>query len=411
MLLRSSSTPVLGSQASSGLFLDGVNGGDGEVGVPLFADSAKQFSFPCAQSGFQSISSFASPASQHMTAACDDTCSLDGKSWDFDGEVVPWPNFRRTQSETDLQSLGRSSSAPAKVAAESLLHGTDSSYDDFHVSSSRKQWSRRVMSHKRLQSIPSFSFSGHESEDDEDFEENGSKCNTNMLVGPENNSIDTFKNNLFVSGESNFIDSPNYLKLDDGFIQQEVNFPMDPGLDLVEHQNHRGSQGKELSLGASESLVAKQEVADASKEVRLTHNFKADSEIKSSEFLERGMGEIHSYGSEIGQNGMSLLGLSGVYDGGPPPLFLVRGLGMHVADPPVAMGGGGSGGKSFPKFSTGGDGDGFGADFSSIEEYYQSMLEEDPGNPLLLRNYAQFLYEVSINGNFNFYESSESVNS
>eukprot|EP01018_Ginkgo_biloba_P015944 Gb_02207 [translate_table: standard] len=166
---RSSSTPVLGSQASSGLFLDGVNGGDGEVGVPLFADNAKQFSFPCVQSGFQSISNFASPASQHMTATCDDTCSLDAKRWDFDGEVVPWLNFRQTQSETDLQSLGRSSSTPAKVVAKSLLHGTDSSYDDFHVSSSRKQWSRRLMSRKRLQSIPSFSFSEHESEDDEDL--------------------------------------------------------------------------------------------------------------------------------------------------------------------------------------------------------------------------------------------------
>eukprot|EP01018_Ginkgo_biloba_P035614 Gb_00730 [translate_table: standard] len=61
-----------GSQTSSGLFLDGVNGGDGKVGAPLFADNAKQFSFPCVQSSFQSISSFASPTSQHMTAAWPD---------------------------------------------------------------------------------------------------------------------------------------------------------------------------------------------------------------------------------------------------------------------------------------------------------------------------------------------------
>eukprot|EP01018_Ginkgo_biloba_P040996 Gb_13787 [translate_table: standard] len=63
---------TIGSQTSSSLFLDGVNSGGGKVGAPLFVDNAKQFSFPCVQSSFQSISSFASPTSQHMTAAWPD---------------------------------------------------------------------------------------------------------------------------------------------------------------------------------------------------------------------------------------------------------------------------------------------------------------------------------------------------
>jgi predicted ATPase len=29
------------------------------------------------------------------------------------------------------------------------------------------------------------------------------------------------------------------------------------------------------------------------------------------------------------------------------------------------------------------------------EEYYKKMVQENPGNPLFLRNYAQFLYQVS----------------
>ena len=33
----------------------------------------------------------------------------------------------------------------------------------------------------------------------------------------------------------------------------------------------------------------------------------------------------------------------------------------------------------------------------SIEEYYKRMIEENPSNQLLLRNYAQFLYQVRSN--------------
>lgn len=44
-----------------------------------------------------------------------------------------------------------------------------------------------------------------------------------------------------------------------------------------------------------------------------------------------------------------------------------------------------------------GKGDGAGDDNRRIAEYYQQMLQADPSNPLLLRNYGKFLHEVSEN--------------
>lgn len=55
-------------------------------------------------------------------------------------------------------------------------------------------------------------------------------------------------------------------------------------------------------------------------------------------------------------------------------------------------GGGGYGGRS-----GGGSGDEFdsgGGDMHGTEEYYKKMVQENPGNPLFLRNYAQFLYQT-----------------
>lgn len=35
-----------------------------------------------------------------------------------------------------------------------------------------------------------------------------------------------------------------------------------------------------------------------------------------------------------------------------------------------------------------------GTDSGNVEENYKQMIEEDPSNPLILRSYAQFLYQV-----------------
>lgn len=68
-------------------------------------------------------------------------------------------------------------------------------------------------------------------------------------------------------------------------------------------------------------------------------------------------------------------------------MFIARGLG--IGDGVGGVGGGCGGGGEFS--SAGSDGDNGG-----VEEYYKKMVEEHPGDPLFLRNYAQFLYQVGL---------------
>ncbi|XP_057963542.1 uncharacterized protein LOC131154802 [Malania oleifera] len=70
-----------------------------------------------------------------------------------------------------------------------------------------------------------------------------------------------------------------------------------------------------------------------------------------------------------------------------PQMYLAKGLGVSGGG--YGGGGGGGGSRSRDLGRDGGDGDG---DGSGIEEYYKRTVEENPGNPLFLRNYAQFLY-------------------
>ncbi|KAM0071308.1 putative tetratricopeptide-like helical domain superfamily [Helianthus debilis subsp. tardiflorus] len=55
-------------------------------------------------------------------------------------------------------------------------------------------------------------------------------------------------------------------------------------------------------------------------------------------------------------------------------------------------GGAGRGGRSLSRVGGEGDGGG-GGDNQDVEEHYRKMVNECPGNPLLLGNYAQFLYQ------------------
>ncbi|KAL6221686.1 hypothetical protein ACLB2K_005081 [Fragaria x ananassa] len=62
------------------------------------------------------------------------------------------------------------------------------------------------------------------------------------------------------------------------------------------------------------------------------------------------------------------------------------------------FGGGGAGGGNICGGNGGGGGGGGGSDggdsMSAAEMHYQNMIQADPGNPLLLSNYAKFLKEV-----------------
>ncbi|KAF8400634.1 hypothetical protein HHK36_013933 [Tetracentron sinense] len=83
----------------------------------------------------------------------------------------------------------------------------------------------------------------------------------------------------------------------------------------------------------------------------------------------------------------------GVKDRGLPALLVGGGIGSDSGR--ICGGGGGGGGR---ESSGDGDGDGDGgsgfSEANSTDIYYQKMIEANPGNPLLLGNYARFLKEV-----------------
>ncbi|XP_058101441.1 uncharacterized protein LOC131245772 [Magnolia sinica] len=66
------------------------------------------------------------------------------------------------------------------------------------------------------------------------------------------------------------------------------------------------------------------------------------------------------------------------------PLFLARGLAIDVGGSATTDGAA----SAFPIEDLSG-----GGDESDIDNYYRRMIEEDPCNPLYLRNYAQFLFQ------------------
>ncbi|KZV21507.1 hypothetical protein F511_08272 [Dorcoceras hygrometricum] len=80
-------------------------------------------------------------------------------------------------------------------------------------------------------------------------------------------------------------------------------------------------------------------------------------------------------------------------DGDRRKMYIAAGLGVSETSFLDGGGygtGGGSGGSYRPVTFDRDGGDSHGV---SIEEYYKRVLKEHPGNPLFLRNYAQFLYQ------------------
>lgn len=73
-------------------------------------------------------------------------------------------------------------------------------------------------------------------------------------------------------------------------------------------------------------------------------------------------------------------------------MYLAKGLGVECCGDGIGgcIGGGGGSSDHNPLGSGGNDGD-----RHEVEEYYKKMVKENPGDPLFLRNYANFLYQVS----------------
>eukprot|EP01018_Ginkgo_biloba_P013105 Gb_10129 [translate_table: standard] len=85
-----------------------------------------------------------------------------------------------------------------------------------------------------------------------------------------------------------------------------------------------------------------------------------------------GVGLVHTSPGRVSEE---------VYENEDGPMYIAGGFG-------IGAGGGLSGGGN------NGGGGSSGADSNSTDTYYQKMIEANPGNPLLLRNYARFLHEV-----------------
>ncbi|KAH6766663.1 hypothetical protein C2S52_017646 [Perilla frutescens var. hirtella] len=86
-------------------------------------------------------------------------------------------------------------------------------------------------------------------------------------------------------------------------------------------------------------------------------------------------------------------GKSGLHCDGK--MYLAAGIGTMGVDFGGGSGGNGGGRGSYRPVDFDRDGSGGGV---SMEEHYKRMLEENPGDPLFLRNYAQFLYQIKGDG-------------
>ncbi|XP_076942143.1 uncharacterized protein LOC143611927 [Bidens hawaiensis] len=126
--------------------------------------------------------------------------------------------------------------------------------------------------------------------------------------------------------------------------------------------------------------------------------FRSDGDESSDEEEEEHEGVCELRGFNIENKVLSLnkqmgFGNLDVKDEAGYQMYLAKGLGVDVGLGCVDGGAAGTGGGGRNACHGGeGDGGGGGGDHD-VEEHYRKMVNECPGNPLLLGNYAQFLYQ------------------
>lgn len=125
--------------------------------------------------------------------------------------------------------------------------------------------------------------------------------------------------------------------------------------------------------------------------------FKSDedesSENEEKEEDEQGFCEFHGFNlqSKVSslnkQMGFGNLAIKDDMRETGSQMYLAKGLGVDAG-----FGCGDGGGRNLSQVGRG-EGDGGGGDNHDVEEHYRKMVNENPGNPLFLGNYAQFLYQ------------------
>ncbi|BBM96823.1 hypothetical protein MPTK1_1g00990 [Marchantia polymorpha subsp. ruderalis] len=380
MLLRSSSTPLLTSL--TGVPLASLpytwTGRDveREKESPRRPGLHRSVSF----SSVALVSGASSPISQHV-GLVDDNRSVDGSEWDFSGDVVPWPRFKRVQSEGELEVLSPGSSLIA--AAESLLPppsrngNSETNFDgDKKFSTIGRQWSRRVLLRRQssLSVIPSNS-------------EGSSSCASES----EDVQIESL--------EGVEIDTPGFNDVVEDEIPDYGTSSGNEGFRGSDYLTQMGEYSL-LNPNSTKANCLNACDADAGSSDGLESEFRLASEATQgfSAKLAWGSGRDGSgyHGASDGEgytsiataaNGNLLIcnsrGCKPVTNSDHVgPMFIAGGFGM---------GGGGGSGRNGSVGTSGGSGRG---DSLGTDAYYKRALEADPGHPLLLRNYAKFLHEV-----------------
>lgn len=429
LLVRSSSTPVLGSLVSSLHPCETLKEADreGEAAQGLSRSSSCSFSF-LGSSGIGSALLGASGGGDEACASLEGASSAD---WDFDTRAVPWPRFRRVQSESDLQSMGGAAGAgygksPARLAADSLLMQADGG--DAAGSGAQRQWSRRMALRRTGSATPDPGAAG-------DKESGG---------GPAGGAVEMVcSGGIAITMSSKSIYD---LKEEDTPASSYARSSCLSGTDEDEESVRRGAGLAAAGVTTGESATAAAAAAAAhlaasaydptrapDRGPALFHGEhlrfgaggldESEEDDDDDEYAHHHLGgPLHFRASAAGTDAPpsvsgrpdavykvndevytstavssdgSLLfcnakGCRPLSDGEKAEaMFIAGGLGIGGGGP-----GGGRGGGPWVGVSGGGGSSGWGGFGTETEAYYKRMLQVHPGNALLLRNYAKFLYEV-----------------
>eukprot|EP00249_Psilotum_nudum_P021261 c28038_g2_i1 orf=799-2133(-) len=342
MLLRSSSTPIVGSSKPCISHRETVREVDFEC------DSHRHIhkTLPCHRS-------FLSTEHAHRTH-CSHQDEHTGGNWDIEGELISKPGIRRAQSESDLTSLSNgvarnsftTSLLNSSVEGTKILRGSSSSL--------HRQWSRR-MKRNAIHARSGIISVAVEVRDSilEETDAFGSEREQHEAEDDANSGV----------GREQFLCSPVIVSGlgENKDTETELSPRKDQDGEYLHSSVHSDGQ---LSAESSEVLVS----------VRNARGFlMEDGEVYTSL-------SVDTNGQPIVCNSKGCRPLSESEK--LSPMSIATGLGL-------CMGGGYSGGTC-----NSGHHWVLETDSSSTEAYYRKLLLKDPHNPLVLQNFAKFLYEV-----------------
>lgn len=119
------------------------------------------------------------------------------------------------------------------------------------------------------------------------------------------------------------------------------------------------------------------------------HSDEEEDDLKSQKFIMENTNLLHDSFNSLDSFGFKTK--DDVNSGLEQEMYLARGLGVSEGNFVCNGSGGGEGGYGCIPVAYDGDDNGLG-----LEEHYKRLIEENPNNPLYLRNYAQFLHQVSF---------------